>query len=518
MARYKHYDYRQTKMLPVSFDRQVLSGTFEYTLNYLIDEKIDLSVFEARYNNDDTGASAYDPAILLKIVLFAYSKGIIHSRKIEQLCRENVVCMALSADTMPHFTTIAQFVSSCSEEIAAIFRNVLLVCDEAGLIGKEMFAIDGVKLPSNASKEWSGTKADLQKKAQKMQRAMEHLMSKHRANDAVEYDARVHSAEVKQISTLDAAIQKIEHFLATHEEKLGTSGKPKQSNLTDNESAKMPTSKGVIQGYDAVTIADGKRQVIVHAEAFGEGQEHGLLVPMLEGVRHTFSELDLSKDILKEAKLTADAGYSSEANAKYLMDSGIDAYVADTLFRKRDPRFATAERHKPTREDEPFAKPKKDDLLFRPCDFTPAADLSHCICPAGQRLHRNGGNVVIDGRIGTKFRGSHRACGTCVLRSKCLRHPDRTAYRQVVFFRGFSANKPEKFLAKMKRKIDSTLGRYEYGRRLGIIEPVFGHIRHTRKLNRFTLRGKRKVNAQWLMYCLVHNIAKLQRYGPAATS
>jgi hypothetical protein len=65
MARYKHYDYRQTKMLPVSFDRQVLAGTFEYTLNYLIDEKIDLSVFEARYNNDDTGASAYDPAILL---------------------------------------------------------------------------------------------------------------------------------------------------------------------------------------------------------------------------------------------------------------------------------------------------------------------------------------------------------------------------------------------------------------------------------------------------------------------
>ena len=101
MARYKHYDYRQTKMLPVSFDRQVLPGTFEYTLNYLIDEKLDLSVFEARYTNDENGAPAYDPAILLKIVLFAYSKGIIHSRKIEQLCRENVVCMALSADTTP---------------------------------------------------------------------------------------------------------------------------------------------------------------------------------------------------------------------------------------------------------------------------------------------------------------------------------------------------------------------------------------------------------------------------------
>src|SRR5690606_29400610 len=406
MARYKHYDYRQTKMLPVSLDRQVLPGTFEYTLNYLIDEKIDLSVFEARYKNDENGAPAYDPAILLKIVLFAYSKGIIHSRKIEQLCRENIVCMALSADTAPHFTTIAQFISTSPEEIALIFRNVLLVCDEAGLIGKEMFAIDGVKL----------------------------------------------------------------------------------RNITDNDSAKMPTSKGVIQGYDAVTVADSKHQVSVHAEVFGEGQEHGLLVPMLEAVRDSFKELDVSSDVLQEAKITADAGYSSEANAKYLIDHGIDGYVADTLFRKRDPRFASAERHKPTREDEPFAKPKKEGL-FRPKDFTPAADLSHCICPAGQRLHRNGGNVTIDGRVGTKFTGSHRSCGSCPLRSKCLRHPQRTPYRQVVFFRGFSASRPEKFLDKMKRKIDSVRGRYEYSRRLGTIEPVFGHIRHTRKLNRFTLRG-----------------------------
>jgi hypothetical protein len=65
MARYKPYDYRQTKMLPVRFDEQILPGTFEYTLNRLIDESIDLSVFEARYRNDDGGVPAYDPAVLL---------------------------------------------------------------------------------------------------------------------------------------------------------------------------------------------------------------------------------------------------------------------------------------------------------------------------------------------------------------------------------------------------------------------------------------------------------------------
>lgn len=512
MARYKHYDYRQTKMLPVSFDRQVLPGTFEHTLNYLIDEKIDLSVFEDRYKNDETGAPAYDPAILLKIILFAYSKGIISSRHIEQLCRENVVCMALSADTVPHFTTIADFIATLADEITRIFRDVLLVCDEAGLIGREMFAIDGVKLPSNASKEWSGTKADLRNKAEKMQRAVAHLLTQHRASDLAGSEAPRAAARERQIKTLNAAIEKIEGFLATHEDKLGRSGKPKQSNLTDNDSAKMPTSKGVIQGYDGLAVADSKHQVVVHAEAFGEGQEHGLLIPMLEGMRDTFDDLNLSADILKEAKLTADAGYSTEANAEYLFRNDVDAYLADNLFRKRDPRFASVERHKPTREDEPFAKPKRD-VKFQPKDFQLAEDHSHCICPAGQRLYRNGRHCRIGEFEAMKFRGAQRSCGACPLRSRCLRHPERSAVRQVAFFLGRTAGTPEKYLTKMKRKIDSDAGRYQYSRRLGVVEPVFGNIRSTRKLNRFTLRGKRKVNTQWRLYCLVHNIGKIQRYG-----
>jgi len=512
MARYKHYDYGQTKLLPISYERQILPGTFEHTLSFLIDNKIDLSVFNDRYQNDTTGAPAYDPALLLKIVLFAYSKGITSSRVIASLCKEHVVFIALSADTTPHFTTIADFVSSLSEEITRIFRDVLLVCDEAGLIGKEMFAVDGVKLPSNASKEWSGTKTDLKKKSFKMQRGIEHLLKKHRESDLCADDAVMNTARQKQMETLNKAIDKVERFLAKHNDKLGKSGKPKQSNITDNDSAKMPTSKGVMQGYNGVAMVDAKHQVVVHAEAHGEGQESGLLKPMMEGTKATFQSLKLSKDICKEAKLTADAGYSSEQNMKYLFENGIDGYVADNLYRKRDPRFLTAERHVPRKPDAPFAKPKKE-TLFRPQDFQPANDLSHCICPAGQRLHRNGGHIVVKGRVGTKFTGSHRACGTCPLRSKCLRHPDRTPYRQVVFFRGFIPGKPEPYIDRMKRKIDSDQGRHQYSRRLGTVEPVFGNIRHTHRLNRFSLRGRTKVNAQWLLFCLVHNIGKVQRYG-----
>lgn len=87
MARYKKYNYGQMKLLPVSFERQILPGTFEHTLNWLIDEEFDLSVFESRYKNDETGAPTYDPAILLKIILLAYARGVTSSREIAGLCR-----------------------------------------------------------------------------------------------------------------------------------------------------------------------------------------------------------------------------------------------------------------------------------------------------------------------------------------------------------------------------------------------------------------------------------------------
>ena len=117
------------KLVSVSFAQQILPGTFEHTLNELIDHVFNLSVFEEQYQNDETGAPAYDPAILLKIILFAYSKGVTSSREIAQLCCDNVVFMALSADTTPHFTTIANFISRQHDEIVSIFRDVLLVCD-----------------------------------------------------------------------------------------------------------------------------------------------------------------------------------------------------------------------------------------------------------------------------------------------------------------------------------------------------------------------------------------------------
>jgi transposase len=112
MARYKPYDVNQDKFIPVSYRDQILPGSFEHALNEIVEEHLDLAAFEARYENDETGRLAYDPAVLLKIVLYGYYKGIVSSRKLAEACGRHVTFMALSADSRPHFTTIADFQKS----------------------------------------------------------------------------------------------------------------------------------------------------------------------------------------------------------------------------------------------------------------------------------------------------------------------------------------------------------------------------------------------------------------------
>jgi transposase len=164
LARYKTYDYRQRVLLPVSLEDQLMLGPLEFALHTLVGKRLDLSIFAGKYRNDETGRAADDPKILLKIVLLAYSRRLVSSRKIEPACREKVVFMALACGQQPDHRTIATFVSSRKDEIMPLLRDVLLVGAEMNLLGGTMFALDGCKLPANASKEWSGTLAELRKK------------------------------------------------------------------------------------------------------------------------------------------------------------------------------------------------------------------------------------------------------------------------------------------------------------------------------------------------------------------
>jgi transposase len=504
MPRFKPI-HKGLKLLPVDFDRQVLPGSFEQALCYLVDHEFDLSGFHARYKNDDEGASAYDPAVLLKIILLAYSRGIVTSRKIEAACRENVVFIAVSGDSQPNFTTLAAFVSDMGDLASKLFAQVLTVCDRQGLIGREMFAIDGVKLPSNASKVRSGTRKDFQRQAEKMEQAAQKMLDRHRDADAAPQAERDEARAARSLERLQKEAKQMREWLhANPADRKGAKGRVRLSNRTDNESAKMATNKGVIQGYTGVAAVDEKHQIIVEAQAHGTGSEQELLLPLVEATRRYRTG---------ETVITADAGYHSEANLKQLSEQQVDAYIPDNGYRKRDARYQGQEAHK-AKPDPLYDKRPKEakQTRFKPEDFQFDSEHKTCVCPAGKTLYGNGSNCVFNGYLAIKFQGAQQDCVLCALRHQCLRTPDKTKTRQVALFLG-RAPGHEKHTDRMKLRIDSDLGRQMITRRFATVEPVFGNLRGNKRLDRFTLRGRTKVDGQWKLYSLIHNIEKLVHHG-----
>lgn len=483
MARYKHYDYNQLMMVSVSLEDQMMPGTLEYAINHVVEERLDLSIFDERYRNDETGRKAIAPKILIKIVLFGYSRGMLSSRSLERACNENITFMALACGQKPDHSTIAAFVSSIDNEIDQLFTKVLLICEEEGLLGGTHFSLDGIKLSSNASKEWSGTFSDLKKKQEALNRKVKEAISKHREADKREgrkSDTDQQRFE-KRIKRLKQKAENIEEFLAENEPKIGSGGKEIQSNVTDNESAKMATSHGVMQGYNANAIVDEKHQIVVHAEAFGKGDDNSIMEPMLKGAKE---KLEACKEL------------------------EVDAYVPDPQFRKRDIRFADAGRHR--RSVDKRKERYKSKKFFSVENFKLDDRTGKLICPAGHGLYVKNRNFVTgNGYKGIAYQAPKTACMDCRLRSKCLRNPGTVA-RQVHVFEG---NRPGSLTDEMRNKIDTPEGRRKYSKRMSIVEPVFGNIRTCKKMDRFTVRGKIKVNIQWMFYCIVHNIEKIINYG-----
>jgi len=201
MARYKAID-TSPRFLAVDLRAQLVPGSFEHALDWIVDHELDLSGFDTRYRNDARGAAAYPPSVLLKLVLLAYSRGIVSSRAIERACREQIVFIALSGEQCPHFSTLANFVSSLGEEVAPLFARILHICERQGLIGRQMFAIDGVKLPANASKRKSGTRADFQRQADKLEAPAKTMIERHRQNDMLPVEADLQHKASERIESI----------------------------------------------------------------------------------------------------------------------------------------------------------------------------------------------------------------------------------------------------------------------------------------------------------------------------
>jgi transposase len=507
MARYKGYDYTQTVLIPVSLEHQLLPGTLEFAIQALVERHIDPAIFGSRYKNEATGCPAYDPKILLTVILLAYARGIISSRKTEQACRENITFMALACGQVPDHSTVAAFVASMKGEIRSLFRAVLLVCAEQDLLGGTHFALDGVKLPSNAAKEWSGTFVDLRRKQEKVEAKLRQVLVQHERADKEEGEATVAARGAgqhrrqDQLQRLEQQAARIAAFLAANEPKRGKQGQELQSNVTDNESAQRFTAHGVLQGSKSQALVDAKHQVILHAEAFGKGQDYGHVPPRLAGAKGHVQAMGLGEDYFAGKILSADSNYQSEEHLKTCAQEQLDASLPDPHFRHRDPRFATQARHPPPPEEK-----------FTEADFSYDRDHECSRCPGGNMLKLRARRHQIENNLYRRDEAEEADCRKCPLREQCLHTPQARRNHLASLI----GRAKETLSQKMIAKIATPAAREMYGQRLAIVEPVFGNLRSQKRLDHFTLRGKIKVNIQWMLYCIVHNIEKLLHYGGAA--
>jgi hypothetical protein len=360
--------------------------------------------------------------------------------------------MALSCWQQPDHSTIAAFVSSMKDEIISLFRDILMVCDEMNLLGGTAFALDGCKLPSNASVDWSGRRADFEKKKGKLEERITELIEEQEGTDKREgkRDSKGSppggGSKDRQIEKLEKHAERIGKWLENYKPRRGTVGQELKQNLTDDESAILVTSRGTYQGYNGQALVDSKHQVIVHGEAFGRGQDVEHVSPMIRGAKKNMGKLGHGGDYFRNTVLMADADYHSPANLKACEDEGLDAYIPDKRFRRRDPRLRVV---RPT--------PKKRFVLE---DFRFHAETDEYICPAGRRLRRTVKRCRSGETYYRRYSADTEDCKGCTLQAKCLMRP-----------------------TSRNRSIH------------------------------FTLRSKAKVNVQWLLYCMVHNIGKICNAG-----
>jgi len=491
MARYKHTEaeYGQGMFLTVNLQKQLLHGTFEYMLNDLIGGKIDVSMFDDNYKNDKTGSKAIPPSVLIKLIIYGYYKGVISSRKLAGLGRENITAKALTGDTEPHWTTIANFISSNGERFQDVFVNVLAYCGELGLVGGLTFALDGCRLPSNASMEMSGTKEELEKKLKYYRRMAEKHVAKHRKLDERgEGDKETERRFQKRRRHLSRQMEKISGFLDGMVKKEGKQIEEIKSNITDNESAMIRDSSGFLQGYIGIAVSDKRNQIIISAGAVGSANEGGHLPEVLDNTLDNMEKASLKTPEGETLTVLMDNNYYSEENIAACQERGLEAIIPDEQYKKR------------------LGGDYED--RFENDDFTYHEDGDYYECPNGKRLkHKR--SAVLKGREYDEYISSSKDCNVCPLSEKCFRAKQRTgAARRRRSLMIQKNNSGGTLCREMRRKLNTEEYQDKYAYRIQIVEPVFSNITYCKGLNRFTLRGKAKVNGQWKLYCIVHNLGK----------
>lgn len=467
MKIFKEYRQSQNFLLPPSLDEFVPEDHEVRIINEVVDT-LDLSPLLSRYEGG--GAPAYHPAMMLKVIVYAYSLGIYSSRRIAQDLKTDTAFMFLSGLQAADFRTICLFRAQHAAVLPDLFVDVVRLCASLGMVGLGHIAFDGTKLKANAALRQSRDRDGLKKEIECIKEQVRRMIEASARIDEIEeqrYPDGDGSEIAKELREKEYRLKKLQEAREVlYREKV------ERGNITDPESRLMQDSRRVIQpSYNGQIAVDDKDQVIVAADISQNTTDHHEFKRMVEQVEQNLGTLP------EEA--SADAGYSSYENLEYAEQKGLDAYMPDNFFEALEKKEQAEKRYHKSN--------------FR---YDQARDIY--ICPEGrnlrrfQELKRQGKPPFII------YRGGE-SCWGCAVKRECTRGPARRITR----------DGRERLVEAMREKLRSEQGREIYKKRLYTVEPVMGHMKWNRRKLMMSLRGLVKVRGEFSLMCLVHNVKKI---------
>lgn len=471
-------DRDQLMVMPPSMADWLPEDHLAWFVIDVVDE-LDLSAFLSSYRSDGRGGSAYPPAIMVALLVYAYSVGERSSRSIERRCVEDVAFRVLAANLAPDHATIARFRATHEKALAGLFGQVLALCSRAGVLRPGMVAIDGTKLAANASRDANRTAeqlaAEILAEAAAVDAGEDQTADEPGSGEVSGVMSGRGTARRKRLRKLLAELEAeaTEKSYDAHMERRAEieaqTGRPirgrrptpdsathrsrRQANTTDPDSRLLKTKDGFIQGYNAQAVAT-EDQFIVAATVTNEANDARSFAPM---VTETKQNLRASGETRRVRRVLADAGYWTDDNVNL---AGVETFIAPGRARKLKGIAETDRRRTELLEGIEAGTVAKNDAV---------AELGVTRTRVNQLLRQR--------RVGA----------------------------------------PPPLTTTMIAKIDSPRGKRIYKQRSATIEPVFAQIKHNRKIRTMSRRGLVAADSEWKLIAATHNLLKLWRINPART-
>ncbi len=424
------------------------------------------------------GEPAYDVRGMVKILIYAYARGITSSREMARQCEESLAFQFLTRGEGPDFRTLSRFRRKRRHLLRWVFKRTVMVARQMGMVRLGLVALDSVKMPANASAGKKMTGAELAEEIRKL----DEYLSQVEVRDQTE-DDRYGSAErgdelpvqIRGAQQRKAELTKALKIL-NERQAAAKEAPPKDVSIVDPEAPWVKKGGRIIRGYSGQVTADAEHQVIVAVKATAEPVDSEQLNSMLQEVEKTTGQAP--------EQLVADSGYYTDEAVLQAAKSKTECIVPDSE--------TAAELNDPQRSESGKAD-------YHTSRFSYDETKDEFTCPQGKKLPFVG---IHQGRKPKKI---YRCadCRECPVRTQCTKHARG--------FRSIELRARHAEVRKIRQKLETERGRAIYRNRKRIIEPIFGRWQHNWGVRRLRLRGLNGFSAELHLLAIAHNLSKVFR-------